>query len=320
MKYGYDSERSREFPPMVVVSITNMCNQRCVHCHWPTFSEKPDYVAKQMPWPVWTRVIDEMAAHPWSILNLGTDGEPMIHRRFLDMMRYCKSRGVGPTNITTNAILLTPDKAEIILKEGLLDVINVSLDAFTEATYQKIRQSPMFNKVTANVNAAIELRDKLGSATKIQVNIIDQPEAHDEIPDFVAYWEPRADNVMVRTYYDSTHVTGKPGPNITGKQKQFEKVERWPCQQFWRRINLAEDGEVRYCVDDWYNGSKLGHVMDESLKSIWQSATYDKYRNLHLQGRQSENPFCAECTEWQGMRWDYDYFTAMEKMLGQKLL
>ena len=320
MEYGFDSDKAREFPPMVVVSITNICNQRCVHCHWPAFAARPDYHALEMPWDVWTRVVDEMALYPWSILNLGTDGEPMTHRRFMDMLRYARQKGISPINLTTNGVLLTPERARIILEERLVDVINVSLDAHTEETYRAIRGTGHFAKVHDNLLRTIELRNELQSPVKIQVNIIDQPEAHGEIEPFRAFWEPLVDNVLVRIYYDATHVTGKPGPDMTGKQKPFEPVERWPCQQFWRRLNIAEDGTIRYCVDDWYNASGLANIREHSMREIWHGPAYEHYRTLHLQRRFAENPFCADCTEWQGMRWDFDYFVAMEKLMGKKLL
>lgn len=320
-RYGFDSDKAKLFPPMVVVSITNICNQRCVHCHWPAFAAAETYHALEMPFDIWTKIVDEMSRHPHSILNLGTDGEPMTHRRFLEMLRYARAKGVGPINLTTNAVLLTPEKGRIILEERLVDVVNVSLDAFTEPTYKAIRGTNHFAKVQANLLELIETRRRLGrDEVKIQVNMIDQPEANGEVEDFRQYWTPLVDNVLIRTYYDATHVIGKPGPDITGKQKPFPPEERWPCQQFWRRLNIAEDGTIRYCVDDWYNESKVGHLRDQSMAEVWQSPAYDHYRRLHLEGRQSENPFCADCTEWQGMRWDFDYFVAMEKMLGKKLL
>ncbi|WP_170959084.1 radical SAM protein [Magnetospirillum sp. 15-1] len=320
MDYGFDSERAKDFPPMVVVSITNVCNQRCIHCHWEAYSHHAGYVGTEMPWDVWVKIIDEMALHPWSILNLGTDGEPLTHRRFIDMMRYAKGKGIQLINLTTNGTLLTPEKAEIILHERLIDIINISLDAFHEETYERIRKSRHYKKVHDNIHRLIDRRAALQAPARIQVNIIDQEEARAEIPAFVEYWQPLVDNVMVRTYYDATHVTGQPGPNLTGKQVPFEPVERWPCQQFWRRFNINEVGEARYCVDDWYNKSKIGDIRTSSIKEIWQSSAYEEYRQIHLRGDFHANPFCADCTEWQGMRWDYDYFTAIEKMTGKKPL
>lgn len=319
MKYGFAAEKHQTFPPMVVVSIVNVCNQKCVHCHWPTFAKRAEYKANMMSWEVWTKVIDEMSQHPWSILNLGTDGEPLMHKRFLEMMRYAKKKKIFPINITTNGILLKGEMAEAILKERLIDTINVSLDAFKPETYKQIRGTD-YETVHQNLLKLIELKKQLGATdVKLQVNIIDQPEATSEISDFKAYWTPKVDNVMIRTYYDATHITGATGPDMTGKEK-FVQEERWPCTLFWRRITVTDDGGIQYCIDDWYHQSRMGHISESSISDIWQSAAYNRLREYHLRGEQHKNPYCAKCTEWQGMRWDFDYFVAMEKMLGKKLL
>ena len=319
MEYGFASPRHAEFPPMVVASIVNICNLACIHCHYSTFASRPDYRPHMMEWEIWTKLCDEMAAHPWSILNLGTDGEPLVHKRFLDMLRYARKLRIEPINMTTNGVLLRERLARTIVEERLLDVINISLDALSEEKYRIIR-GRSYQPVHRNVLRLIEIRNTLRADLKIQVNIIDQPEVADELEAFVAYWEPRVDNVLVRTYYDATHLTGRAGPDLTGKQRPFPSVERWPCQLFWRRVLVDDHGVVRFCLDDWYNQSRLGHLRTSSLREIWQGEAYAAVRAAQLEGRFQDIPICAACTEWQGMRWDYDYFTAMEKVLERKLL
>jgi radical SAM protein with 4Fe4S-binding SPASM domain len=125
---------------------------------------------------------------------------------------------------------------------------------------------------------------------------------------------------MIRTYYDATSVTGETGGNITGRQSEFPKVDRWPCQMFWRRLNIGDDGTVRYCTDDWHNKTKLGDLRVQGIAEIWTSPAYDTFRHLHMTRQFGQNAYCAKCTEWQGMTWNYDYFTAMEKMLGKKFV
>lgn len=319
MQYGFAAENHRTFPPMVVVSIVNVCNLKCVHCYYPKFAAHPQYKPNMMPRDIWTKICDEMAEHPWSILNLGTDGEPLLHKQFLEMMRYAKGKGIFPINLTTNGVRLEGDLARTVIEESLLDVINISLDAFSEEKYRQIRGGG-YGRVWDNTHRIIDLRNTHQTNVKIQVNIIHQPEVRDEIQAFVDYWEPLVDNVMVRTYYDATHVTGGTGPNITGKQDSFEAVERWPCQQFWRRFNIADDGTARFCVDDWYNKSRIGDLRNSTIEEIWQSEEYGRLRRWHLTGQFSKVPYCVKCTEWQGMAWNYDYFFAMEKMLGKPLL
>ena len=66
--------------------------------------------------------------------------------------------------------------------------------------------------------------------------------------------------------------------------------------------------------------SRQVRVFNEDGQEIWQSDIYNKLREYHINGQQSKNDYCADCTEWQGMTWDYDYFVAMENMLETKLL
>lgn len=317
--YGFAKPWHKQFPPMIVVSITNVCNQRCIHCYYSKFVKLPLYRRSMLPWNIWMRICAEMGEWKGTILNFGTDGEPLLHPRFLDMLRLARKHSIYPINVTTNGTIMDDKFNRVIVEENLADVMNISLDAFTPETYRKIRGGN-YEKVISNVHNLISHRNESGSSIKIQVNIIDQPEAKDELGDFQNYWKKYVDNVLIRTYYDATAAIGETGPNITGKQLKFEHIVRWPCQQLWRRFNISDDGTARFCIDDWFNKSKVGHLKTQSIANIWMSREYNQLRHLHISGQFDKIPYCAKCTEWQGMKWDYDYFTAMKKMLGKDLL
>jgi sulfatase maturation enzyme AslB (radical SAM superfamily) len=325
MEYGFAKMEDKFYPPMVVVSITNVCNQRCIHCYHKTFKKDRSYSPNFMDVDLWMRICASIPTrYQKTILNIGCDGEPFLHPDLYMMLHYARSIDIAPINITTNGTLLNTSAAIDILKEGLIDVLNVSIDAFDEETYKKIRGGDL-NHVLRNVMWALSIRESHSRASdmKVQVNIIDQPESGSEVEDFMHYWESKVDNVLVRTYYDATNVTGETGGNITGKQKEFPEEERWPCQQLWRRFNISDDGIAHFCVDDWHKKTAIGDLTSlppRTIPGIWNSTHYNELRTLHLEGRFDEIPYCAKCTEWQGMRWDYDYFTAMEKMLGEKMI
>lgn len=318
--YGFAKDWHKRFPPMIVVSITNVCNQKCVHCFSEKFMESENYQKGFLPYEIWTKICDETGKWPRVIMNFGTDGEPLLHPRFLDMLRYAKEKGVGPINITCNGTRLTKEFNQAIVDEDLVDVMNVSLDAIRPETYMLIRKmelAPIMNRV----HDLIERNKQSGKTKlKVQVNIIDQPESHDEVGEFKEYWDQYADQVLIRTYYDATSVTGETGGNVTGRQAEFEKIDRWPCQMFWRRLNIGEDGNIRYCTDDWFNKTKIGDLHHQTIEEVWTGEIYNYYRHLHMQKQFNKNPYCAKCTEWQGMKWDYDYFLAMEKLLNEKFL
>jgi len=322
--YGFARDSHKYFPPMVVVSIVNFCNLRCRHCFFSKFSKMPGYKKNEMSWQHWTRICDQISEQSkknnLSILNLGTDGEPLLHSRFLDLLRYARQKNIYPINITTNGTLLTHKTANAIINEGLLDVINISIDAMTQKTYQRIRGGNLMHVIN-NVHRLLELRsDAEGSLPKIQVNIIDQPEARHEVEAFKKYWTPLVDQVMVRTYYDTTSFTGGTGPDLRGRQNMPKNVKRWPCQLFWRRLAVTESGIVQFCLDDWFHKSRIGHLDNNTIDEIWQGKQYGELRQHHLNRDFEKISYCSDCTEWQGMRWDYDYFLAMEKILGKKML
>ena len=72
--------------------------------------------------------------------------------------------------------------------------------------------------------------------TKLMLSIIDQPESHEEVEDFVKYWTPLVDRVLVRPYLANLGLTEDAG-NLGIK-------ERWPCPQFWKRITINAHGEL----------------------------------------------------------------------------
>ena len=279
--YVFKRDWHKKFPPMIVVSITNVCNLRCIHCYYSKFIKHPEYKKSMLSWEIWEKICDEVGKWPGVIMNFGTDGEPLLHPKFLDMLRLARKHSISPINITTNGILMNTDFNETIVNENLVDVINISLDAFTSESYKKIRGGKI-EPVIANVHNLIKLRNEKRSSLKIQVNIIDQIEVKSEINAFKEYWEQYVDNVLIRTYYDATTVSGETGPNITGKQEAFDTVERWPCQQLWRRFNISDDGTVRFCVDDWFNKSKIGNLEEQSISEIWTGKEYNELRNNHI--------------------------------------
>ena len=183
MKYGFSNKKHKKFPPMVIVSIVNVCNLTCQHCFWPKMAKLPDYKSNMMKWEYWKKVIDEMSCYPYSVLNLGTDGEPMMHKNFIEMLRYAKSRNIYPINMTTNGTLLKGEMLNVIIKEKLIDTINISLDAYTPETFVKIRggREETFSVIKENIISAYALKTRLNKDIKIMVNIIDQPLAKSEI-------------------------------------------------------------------------------------------------------------------------------------------
>lgn len=326
--YGFENASAAAFPPIIVLENTTVCNLRCIHCpHGQGYSDSPEYRAVYMEWGIYTSIIDEIAENSITVLRMASAGESIIHPQFVDQVAYAKSKGVGPVNLTTNGLTLDnpaiengkrlPGKSILDrLIDHKIDVIDISLDAATREKYEKIRVWSNYHRVWSNIHRLLYLREKYKAPTKVMLSIIDQPEAHDEVDGFVKYWTPLVDRVIVRGYLENLGLTpSKPGSLV----EQLNGVNRWPCPQFWKRVTINPDGDIRFCVVDWHDKSALGNIKTRSIKEIWQSAAYDKMRQHHLCGRYGDaHAICGPCTDWMGMRWNWGLEHAIGAIMGDK--
>ncbi|MGE5197247.1 MAG: radical SAM protein, partial [Deltaproteobacteria bacterium] len=245
LKYDFLKDSDREFPTMVVVGITNVCNLACVHCYYKDFIKLPRYKPAFMDPKLYKKIVDEVSLYPGVIFNFGTYGEPLLHEDFLELLRYARKKRLNPINITTNGTMLDKEISKQIVEERLTDVLNISVDAFTKEGYEKVRGT-CFEKVISNVHGLIDINAKHNSPLKIMVNMIDQSEVHHELEDFKKYWEPKVDKVIIRYYYSCHGLLDR-------NKERFAKVDRWPCYQLWSRIFITHEGKALYCcVADWF--------------------------------------------------------------------
>ncbi len=327
--YDFASAAARDFPSIITLENTNVCNLRCVHCpQGQGYPDRPDYHATYMNWDVYTKAIDEIAQHQITLLRYSPDGEALIHPQFLDQTAYAKAKGVKPVGLTTNGVLLDNPaiengkrQAKKTMMERLLeigiDLIDISLDAARKESYERVRVGANYHRVWSNIHRLLYYREKLKAPTKIMLSIIVQPEiTQEEVDEFVKYWTPLVDRVIVRGYLTNLGLTpDKPGTVVD----QLRDVERWPCPQFWKRTTIGADGSIRFCVVDWLETTVLGHIGTHSIKELWHSDEYERLRQAHLEGRYADaHSLCGPCTDWMGMRWDWGFELAVDAVMGKR--
>jgi MoaA/NifB/PqqE/SkfB family radical SAM enzyme len=330
IKFGFPDKDHELFPQTIVLETTNVCNLRCIHCpQGQGLPERPDYHPGYIEWDVFKKAIDEIAEHKIGLLRISPAGEALVHPQFLDQIAYIKAKRVGPVDLTTNGLTLDnqaienggriPGKTILDrLVELGLDVIDISLDAATKEAYERIRVWSNYHRVWSNIHRLLYLREQKKSPMKVMLSIIDQPEAKGEVEKFVEYWTPLIDRVIVRPYLPNLGLTGrKPGDIVD----RHPNVKRWPCPQFWKRVTISEQGDIRFCVVDWLNVSTLGNVKTHSIAELWRSAEYERMRGCHLNGQYSKaHRICGPCTDWMGMRWDWGFDVAIRAAFGDKTM
>ena len=184
VSYELELESAPTFPDRVYVESTNVCNLDCIMC--PTGLHIDTRPKGYMEWDLYTQIIDEIAPFAEAVV-LHSWGEPLLHQRILDMIRYAKERDVF-VETSTNATLLDEETARKLIDSGL-DRVYLSMDGLTKETYEKVRVKGHFETVRGNIERFLDLKHELGSPIEADIQIVRLSETDAEVDDFVKTWK-----------------------------------------------------------------------------------------------------------------------------------
>lgn len=105
-------------------AVTGRCNYRCRHCFMAADNGP---MLGEFTWEECLALLDECERGGVQTLTL-TGGEPMLHPRFMDIVRECARRRIDVGEINTNGSLLTAEMLEELRELGLNPEIKVSYD------------------------------------------------------------------------------------------------------------------------------------------------------------------------------------------------
>ena len=136
----------------IYVEPTNRCNLTCVTCIRNSWDEP----FGDMTWPVFEALIDGLADFPGpKTMAFAGLGEPLLHERFPEMVRLAHECGLR-TEMTSNAMLLTPTLAASLVEAGL-DQLTVSIDGVADDSHGAIRPGASLEAIKAHVGRLYRL-------------------------------------------------------------------------------------------------------------------------------------------------------------------
>lgn len=211
------------------ISLTDLCNLRCVYCM------PPEGVRKQGRRDILSfEEIEEIAR---TAVSMGvrkirlTGGEPLVRRGMLSLCRALRELpGLEELALTTNGLLL-PEMAAPLKAAGV-DRVNVSLDTLDPDKYRSITRIGSLDQALAGIQAA-----KAAGLTPLKLNcVLIGGFNDDEIPALAAMTED--DPVEVR--FIELMPVGRAAPFGSGAYLPCETVlERLPALE-----PAGEDGGV----------------------------------------------------------------------------
>ena len=301
--YGFYGRLNSDFPSQIIVDATEVCNLACVHCPHPEFKKSEHYRARYLPTELNAKMVDEVRNHgkgKTQYIRYTSNGEPLVHPNIHDMLEYSVQHSGVLVTLTTNGTILREERIEKLLSSGL-HIIDISIDAFTDETYAKIRVNGCLEVTRRNVLKLIELRARHQAKAKIVVSFVEQPQNTGEVGSFEAFWKAAgADYVIIRRLHSAAG--GVAGIAQAMRQTQSTETRR-PCLYPWERILLNPRGELAFCPQDWSHGSVVADFTVTTIRETWKGEYYRRLREAHLDNNYCKHKFCGQCPDWRTTRW-----------------
>lgn len=148
--------------PRMNLMVTGKCNLNCLHC----FNAKDNApLNTELSYEQIINILDQakdIGVHAFTL----TGGEPLIHPRFLDIVRAIYDRNMYVFELNTNGLMLTQKMLDVFKELGCYPLIKISFDGV--GYHNIIRQHPKAEDMTIK---AIKLCLENGFRVKAQVQV-----------------------------------------------------------------------------------------------------------------------------------------------------
>ncbi len=268
-----------EWPLLVDIELSSLCNLRCPMCYTITDEFKQKVHAKLMDDNLFYKIIDEIAGNVVAI-RLSLRGEPTLHPKFIEFIKYAKQKGIKEVSFLTNGSKLTDDYIVELIDAGT-DWITVSIDGIDEE-YESIRKPLKFDETYTKIKRFYEIkREKNVHRPVIKIQGI-WPSIKNNVEEYYNRFKPYTDLIAFNPLID-----------YLDNDSDIVYVDGFSCPQLYQRLIVAADGQVMACSNDEDNMNVIGNILNESVYSIWHGENLTKMRELHKQ----ENGFkqCEVC-------------------------
>ncbi len=286
--YGEPREqqgRCKHMEPSVRLQLETVssCNARCRFCPYSTAGR----AGGKMSLPLFRKIVDEAAGiraiDSFSMQGLG---EPLLDQGMEDKLRYIKATNTQSSiEMFTNGVALVP-KRFLAIRDAGLDCLVVSLNAVNQKQHEEIMGiKNQFDRVCGHIDFA--LKNRGGCVVKVHAV---QDEEHFTDEHLAQLWKrwPGVGRGVVEG-------------NWSGDREML-----WPdrrpykandaCARAIQHIYVRYDGTVTTCCFDPLGKQIFGDLNKQTLRQVYASPHYVKFREDHAKNRADRWPQCRNCT------------------------
>lgn len=288
-------------PPVIRIEPSASCNLACAHCPTGTV----DMSRGIMNEAVFERALGAVkeAGQQLRTVVLYHGGEPLLNKRFPEMVRQVKRLGVPHVKAVSNGMLLLSQKYDEIIDCGI-DALEFSLDGRSPDENNFIRRRSDYATVVKNVKGFLDrLLEREAKSPRIYLSNTQflhssNPSAWHKDPEPPAHLKREFEKYLDLIEFKCTWAMEWPdmGEEIQESFLRWTDESRAPmrsCASLDETTTIRANGDVVACCYDLTSKFVLGNIMKNSLTEIWRGARYDGLRKSIASGRFV--PLCAAC-------------------------
>lgn len=286
----------RIIPRRIVVETIFGCNAACGMCviNHPTSRNKGI-----MPLDKFKQLVDRLAKYSASVdmFDLFGLGEPVIDPYLAERISYVKASGFRNTAISTNAHLLSEERAVDLLKAGI-DTVIFSIDGFSKEVHEAVRARTKYERVVKNCVDMIRLRDSRGYKTRFVVRFVRQPSNDHEWDDYCRFWQgvisPAKRDLLIR--YEVHNWSDQIDGTTARADWRDPIIDVAPCHHIFEKMVVLANGAVALCFEDILEAQfRFGNAIEDDPIDIFNSVRFNKVRKLHTAGKRCNLKICSGC-------------------------
>ena len=283
-------------PYSVHIDICSICNFKCNFCFQsdPQAMKKKGYKYGSMSLELFKKITDDLTKfnHRMRKVKIGLHGEPTLHPKLPEMIRYMKSKNVTDIiELFTNGSLLNPKLNKELINAGL-DRVNFSIEGLTSEKYKEVTGTAIdMDKFVANIKNLYEIRKDC----KLYIKIVDINLSQEDKDKFFAIFGDICDEIFIENVVPQWAEINKFDVDTTGMYGQ--KVDRYKkvCPFPFMYLHFNFNGTTSPCTLDWGKQVLIGDVTKESVLKIWQGKNLNNLHIKMLEKKRDEISFCDKC-------------------------
>ncbi len=282
-------------PSALAVQSYGGCNLRCSMCAMSVVAPRAH---GPMPFRLFEKAVREL--HGAGVLRevcLSLQCEPLLDPLLIERMQYVKALNPPPAvTLSTNAVRLTPACLAELVESGL-DVLNLSLDAYSRENFAALCGADCFEDTVRHIAHALETwgpRPGLSIST-----MLCRRNAHEVLETDLAVIR-RAGELGVPTAVS-------PISNHCGWLESYEEEVVFPalqsstartwCRDLFDAFHVLVDGTVIGCCSDFGAAHRLGDLTERPLSDIWHDSETERRRQDLLTDSFAELEPCRRCSQ-----------------------